>query len=74
MASDAAFGVVEQLWRPVATLWIRAPHARQRTTFEKDDGANARAIVERELLDVEDQAFRCAVSSSFAIHDSLGVE
>jgi len=54
--ADASFRVEHDFRLEMNTFRILAPEATERTTLEKSDCSDARSIVDREPLDVEDPA------------------
>ena len=58
-AGDTLVLAVHQLWRTHLGFRIGAPQATQRTALHEHVRAYAGAIVDAEVLDVEDCAFRC---------------
>jgi hypothetical protein len=55
-AVHAFVGVEHDLWFRVDSLWVLAPETVKRTTLQKDCCAYAWSVVNREPLDVEDDA------------------
>jgi len=56
--ADAAGAGVGELGRIGLTFGVRTPRARQGTAFEEDERSYPIAVMQRELLDVEDQTAR----------------
>jgi hypothetical protein len=52
-ATDAFAGIIKQLVRCLVRLGIVAPDAAQGATLEKDGGADAGTVVDREFLNVK---------------------
>ena len=69
-ACNTPFGEVAELWVGVLAFGVMAPRAVHRTSLEKDRRADARAIVQREALDVEDNT--CSIHCD-TVREGLGI-